>query len=42
MITATPHDLLQPLPFLIGQPPRPDRLGHRASQHPTSSSQDRV
>jgi hypothetical protein len=32
---ATPHDLLQPLPFLISQPPRPHRLSHHASRHST-------
>jgi hypothetical protein len=41
-VLAPPHDLLQPLPFLIGQPPRPDRFGHRALPPLGSTSQDRV
>jgi hypothetical protein len=36
-----PHDLLQPLPLLIGQPPRPHRLGHRSCSTP-DPSHDRV
>jgi hypothetical protein len=34
-ITATSHDLLQAPALLIGQPPRPHRLGHLASQYST-------
>jgi len=32
-VPATPNDLLQPLPLLIRQPPRPHRLSHPASRH---------
>ncbi|MFD7284227.1 hypothetical protein ACFV80_46510, partial [Streptomyces sp. NPDC059862] len=42
---ATAHDLLQPLPLLVGQSAHTDRLGHRASSgrnghHRTSNRYD--
>jgi hypothetical protein len=32
-VLTAPHDLLQPLPLLIRQPPRPHRLSHLASRY---------
>ena len=39
---SPPHDLLQPLPLLISQPPRPHRLSHPTSQHPASITRSSV